>query len=57
MGKWTDTYTFMNNKIKLFTAYIPGPRAPFNILAGVIDVNTVYGSTDKHARLVSLLLL
>nr|XP_027209255.1 chorion peroxidase-like isoform X2 [Penaeus vannamei] len=27
-----------------------GPRAPFNILAGVIDVNTVYGSTDKHAR-------
>ncbi|XP_042884671.1 chorion peroxidase-like [Penaeus japonicus] len=31
-----------------------GPRAPFNILAGVIDVNTVYGSTDEHARSLRL---
>ncbi|XP_068229141.1 peroxidase-like [Palaemon carinicauda] len=27
-----------------------GPRAPFNILTGVIDANTVYGGTEKQAR-------
>ncbi|XP_066937069.1 peroxidase-like [Macrobrachium rosenbergii] len=27
-----------------------GPRAPFNILTGVIDANTVYGGTETHAR-------
>ncbi|CAL4190610.1 unnamed protein product, partial [Meganyctiphanes norvegica] len=27
-----------------------GPRAPFNILPGVIDGNTVYGATEAHAN-------